>query len=240
MAEYKILHIYSDLLDLYGDYTNVTSVRRALEQMGHSCCVHTVQLGEEIRPAGYDLVYIGHGKAKNLAAAAPHFQQYAGAVTEAVEQGVLFLVTGNARLLFGRSFETPDGREEAGIGLFDYHGRETGKVFTGDVLSHPVFREELTCYGFVNRTSHIVGENRFPLFRLIKGPGDSDAAGGTEGTLYKNFFGTWQMGPLLARNPELLRELLRRMTGDEYREVDLALQERALAITLAEFGDLSK
>ena len=30
------------------------------------------------------------------------------------------------------------------------------------------------------------------------------------------------------------------MTGDEYREVDLALQERALAITLAEFGDLSK
>ena len=70
--------------------------------------------------------------------------------------------------------------------------------------------------------------------------GDSDAAGGTEGTLYKNFFGTWQMGPLLARNPELLRELLRRMTGDEYREVDLALQERALAITLAEFGDLSK
>ena len=36
MAEYKILHIYSDLLDLYGDYTNVTSVRRALEQMGHS------------------------------------------------------------------------------------------------------------------------------------------------------------------------------------------------------------
>lgn len=240
MAEYKILHLYSDLLDLYGDYTNVTALRRGLEQMGHSCAVHTVQLGEPIAPAGYDLVYIGHGKAKNLAAAAPHFRQYADAVTQAVEQGGLFLVTGNARLLFGRSFETPDGREEAGIGLFDYHGRETGRVFTGDVLSHPVFEPGLYCYGFVNRTAHIIGENRFPLFRVVKGPGDSDAAGDTEGTLYKNFFGSWQMGPLLVRNPGLLRELLRRITGENYREIDLALQERALAITLAEFGDLAR
>lgn len=26
MKELKILHLYSDLLDLYGDYTNVTAV----------------------------------------------------------------------------------------------------------------------------------------------------------------------------------------------------------------------
>ena len=238
MAEYKILHIYSDLLDLYGDYTNVTAVRRALEQMGHSCSVVTAQLGEEIAPAGYDLVYIGHGKPKNLAAAAGHFRQYAAAVTAAVEGGGVFFITGNARLLFGKTFETPDGREEQGIGLFDYHGRETGKVFTGDVVSRPMFDEQIVCYGFINRTAHIIGENRYPLFRVLKGPGDNEGTGETEGTLYKNLFATWQMGPLLPRNPELLRELLRRITGENYAEIDLSLQERALAITLAEFKNL--
>ena len=75
MRELKILHLYSDLLDLYGDYTNVTAVRRAAAQLGYESAVTEVQLGEPIDPAGYDLIYIGHGKARNLAAAAPHFRQ---------------------------------------------------------------------------------------------------------------------------------------------------------------------
>ena len=189
MKELKILHLYSDLLDLYGDYTNVTAVRRAAAQLGYESAVTEVQLGEPIDPAGYDFIYIGHGKARNLAAAAPHFRQYADAITAAVENGTVFLVTGNARFLFGGSFQTPDG-EETGIGLFPYHGIETGKVFTGDVVSRPVFDESVRCYGFVNRTSHLTGENPYPLFKVLRGPGDGETPNGTEGTL-----------------PELLRHL---------------------------------
>ena len=96
MKELKILHLYSDLLDLYGDYTNVTAVRRAAAQLGYESAVTEVQLGEPIDPAGYDFIYIGHGKARNLAAAAPHFRQYVDAITAAVENGTVFLVTGNA------------------------------------------------------------------------------------------------------------------------------------------------
>lgn len=91
MKELKILHLYSDLLDLYGDYTNVTAVRRAAAQLGYESAVTEVQLGEPIDPTGYDFIYIGHGKARNLAAAAPHFRQYADAITAAVENGTVFL-----------------------------------------------------------------------------------------------------------------------------------------------------
>ena len=128
MKELKILHLYSDLLDLYGDYINVTAVRRAAAQLGYESAVTEVQLGEPIDPAGYDFIYIGHGKARNLAAAAPHFRQYADAITAAVENGTVFLVTGNARFLFGGSFQTPDG-EETGIGLFPYHGTDRQGVY---------------------------------------------------------------------------------------------------------------
>lgn len=48
MKELKILHLYSDLLDLYGDYTNVTAVRRAAAQLGYESAVTEVQLGEPI------------------------------------------------------------------------------------------------------------------------------------------------------------------------------------------------
>ena len=52
MKELKILHLYSDLLDLYGDYTNVTAVRRAAAQLGYESAVTEVQLGEPIDPSG--------------------------------------------------------------------------------------------------------------------------------------------------------------------------------------------
>ena len=235
MKEYKILHLYSDTLDLYGDAFNVTCIQNHVLEMGLSCRVLTANLGEEFDPMAADLIYMGHGKARNLAAVAPHFLSKGDRVKEAVEAGKLFLITGDARLLFGRSFGTFDGREQAGIGLFDYTAVETGQVFTGDVVARAAFDPSLITYGFINRTSYLVGKNQHPLFQVIQGPGDGDHPDSMEGTLYKNFFGTWQMGPILPRNPGLLREILRRLVGDDFRDYDDALERKALALTLKEF-----
>lgn len=43
------------------------------------------------------------------------------------------------------------------------------------------------------------------------------------------------MGPMLARNPSMLRELLHRLLGEDYRECDMRLEEKALALVTAEF-----
>ena len=50
-----------------------------------------------------------------------------------------------------------------------------------------------------------------------------------------NYFGTWALGPVLAKNPPLLREILRRVTGEDGGKCDMALMEKALALTLQEF-----
>lgn len=240
MASYRILHIYSDILDLYGDYANITMVAQCLHRLGHDCSIDTLQLNDPIDTTGYDLVYMGHGKARNLAAVAPHFYQYGDHIRSQIEAGQVFFVTGNARLLFGETFELYNGEITDGIGLFHYHGRETGRVFTSDVVAHPSFDPGITTYGFINRTAHIVGESEYPLFHLLRGHGDNDRNTAVEGNLYKNYLGTWQMGPLLVRNPALLRDLLHRIMGSEPAELDLSLQEEALARTLREFGSLEK
>jgi len=238
MKEYKILHLYSDTLDLYGDYFNLKCIERHISQMGLECRICTLQIDDELSADGYDMIYIGHGKARNLAAVSEHFVKYGESFRNAIEDGKLFLVTGNARLLFGRSFESIDGKRLEGIGAFDYVGAEGGKVFTSDVVSSPVFAPDERCYGFINRTQHIEGENPYPLFRLISGAGDGKEGNAAfEGTLYKNFFGTWQMGPLLPRNPLLLKELLRRLLGDDFRDFDTSLEQKALDCTLAEFSE---
>ena len=76
MKHIRILHLYSNALDLYGDYKNLTVLQRRIAETGNTSDITEINLDEVIDPTGYDFVYIGHGKARNLAAVAPHFVQY--------------------------------------------------------------------------------------------------------------------------------------------------------------------
>ncbi len=232
----NILWLYDDLLDLYGDSGNLLILCNRLKKMGLEPRVSRLSLGDTLDFNLYDLIYIGPGKAKNLAKASEHLAPYAGRMKEAVESGRVFFVTGNARLLFGKNFIGWDGNTYPGVGLFDYTGRETGNVFISDVVASPVFAPDTPGYGFINRTAHIDGNNGDWLFTLRSGAGDNETETEHEGNLLHNFFGTWQLGPVLVKNPHLLCEVLRRVAGDQYREPDNALEQKALDLTLEEFG----
>lgn len=235
MSDVNILWLYDDLLDLYGDSGNLTILCSRLTEMGLEPKVSRLSLGDQLDFTLYDMVYIGPGKAKNLAKASEHFCCYSQQVRQAVERGAVFLVTGNARLLFGQSFTGFDGASYSGIGLFPYTGRETGNVFISDVVGSPVFLPDVRGYGFINRTAHIDGNAENFLFTLRAGAGDNETETAGEGSLYQNFFATWQLGPVLVKNPHLLNELLRRLAGESYCEPDNTLEQKALDLTLAEF-----
>ena len=235
MKNIKILHLYSKALDLYGDYKNISVLCDRIRETGNEVTVTAVELFEDISFDGYDMVYIGHGKIKNLSAVAEHFAAFGDAAKAAIEGGQLWFVTGNARELFGKSFTDHKGETVAGIGLFDYTGVETGKVFVSDMMAHPTFDPAQSVYGFANRTAFLEGENEYPLFEVVTGFCDGQAQTGKEGTLYKNFFATWSMGPALVRNPALMCEILKRLLGEDYKECDYTLEEKALELVLAEF-----
>jgi len=235
MRTIRTLHLYRDLLDLNGDGKNVTALRRRILESENDCRIDYMGLEDELDITEYDLIYIGHGKTKNLAAAAAHFTKYGEHIKEQIENGKTFFVTGNGRELFGKSFTDTCGSTLPGIGLFDYVGVEKNEVFVSDMIGHPIFDENEMIYVFGNRTAYLEGENKHPLIKVVEGFGDNQKPDGFEGTLYKNFFGTWGVGPVLARNPALMREVLKRCLGDDYIEGDYSLEERALALVLEEF-----
>ena len=232
----KILHLYAEAMDLYGDKKNLEVLCQRIRESGNEVEVNTCDIWDEMVLDGYDLVYMGHGKARNLAAMAPHFRKYAETIKEHIENGQLWFVTGNARELLGKDFSTVSGEKVEGIGLFEYSGVETNKVFVADMIGKAAFDESLTCYGFANRTAYLTypNGNQHPLFKDAKGFGDGEKEDGCEGTLYKNFFATWAMGPVLVRNPGLMKELLRRL-GIALASCDFSLEEKALELVLAEF-----
>lgn len=237
----NILHLYAEAMDLYGDYKNLSVLCQRIAESGNEYAVTTCEIWDELDLSGYDFVYVGHGKARNLAAVSHHFVKYADAIKQSIENGQLWLVTGNARELFGRDFTTVDSQTLPGIGLFDYSGVETNKVFVSDLWGKAAFGGTPACYGFANRTAylHHPNGNAYPLFTEARGFGDGEKADGTEGTLYKNFFATWSMGPALVRNPPLMKEILHRL-GIDPNTCDFSLEEQALELVLQEMEHSKK
>lgn len=109
MSKVNILWMYDDLLDLYGDWGNLLAVTKGLDAMGISWEIDHKSLGDQPDFSRYQMVYIGPGKARNLAEAAKDLAGKKQAVLDAVESGVVFLATGNSRLLFGKALLMPEG-----------------------------------------------------------------------------------------------------------------------------------
>lgn len=233
----SILWLYEDLLDLYGDRGNITAILYQLRHLEVDFELDKKSIYDEIDFSKYDFVYLGPGKDKNVIRASEHILKYKDDVKSAVENGTVFFVTGNAQLLFGKEIEDADGKVFPACEVFDYKGKITGDVFINDFVGTPVFNEEIISYGFINRTSYIVGDILTPLFKVKY---SQKNIGECEGILYNNYFSTWALGPVLAKNPDLLKEVLCRILGASFVEIDDSLQKIALQKTLGEFEEVLK
>ena len=70
--EVKILHIYPDLMSLYGSYANLSVLRRYLEALGCTVTVDALRPGET--PAsltGYDFLFLGAGTERAVISQVP-------------------------------------------------------------------------------------------------------------------------------------------------------------------------
>lgn len=232
--EITALWLYDDLLDLYGDHGNLLALKYWFSKLGVELSIINKSIGDEVDFDLADLVYIGPGKFKNLCAAAQDILRHKNKIMSAIDEGKCFLITGNARLLLGQSFTGPDGKCYEGLGIFSYKATETGNVSICDVVADTAFAQPKKSYGFINRTSYISGNTGDPMFNVVKGYGDEDHHESTEGNVKNNLFSTWLLGPVLAKNPHIALELMKRMLCEDNISVDMQTAQYALELTLSD------
>ena len=143
---------------------------------------------------------------------------------ELVEQDVVFLCTGNALELFGEAIFKEDGSRIPCLGLFPLTAQRDmmhrhNSVFLGSFEGKAVmgFKSQFT---FATPLSQQIA-----LFPVEKGVGLNKKCP-FEGVRYRNFFGTYLLGPLLINNPHFTRFLLDRLGA---RSAPLALEEQVQA-----------
>ena len=196
----RIIHLFADLCNLYGDYGNVCALKRSLENKGQNVEIEYQSIDDEIDVSGADFVFIGSATERNQKVALEYLQSYKDNIKTALDNGTVILATGNSFEIFGQSVTDCDGIKHEGLSFFPYETVEGKERIVTD--SHCT---TLLCggdiIGFVNKASLTTGATS-PLFDVKQGSGNSKDDN-KEGVHYGNFYGTHLIGPVLIRNPQL-------------------------------------
>lgn len=202
----KVAHLYYDLMNLYGESGNVKALKMQLEGQGIKTTIKFLTIDDDLNFKDYDIVYIGSGTENNQKIVLNHLLKYKKDIEGAIEKGVHFICTGNALELFGNVIEDVNNKKYTALGMFDFDVKQEEVRMVDEVL----FKTDLInkyILGFQNQSGHIKSDI-LNLFDVVKGIG-SYIGSKKEGIHYKNFYGTYVIGPILVRNPELLKYLVK-------------------------------
>lgn len=202
----KVAHLYYDLMNLYGESGNVKALKMQLEGQGIKTTIKFLTIDDDLNFKDYDIVYIGSGTENNQKIVLNHLLKYKKDIENAIEKGVHFICTGNALELFGNVIEDVNNKKYTALGMFEFDVKQEEVRMVDEVL----FKTDLInkyILGFQNQSGHIKSDI-LNLFDVVKGIG-SYIGSKKEGIHYKNFYGTYVIGPILVRNPELLKYLVK-------------------------------
>ncbi|MBV9578949.1 MAG: glutamine amidotransferase [Chloroflexi bacterium] len=220
VAPLRLVHLYPDLMSVYGDRGNVLALVRRAEWRGIRIEVRELSLGNTLDPTDVDLIFFGGGQDQEQAVVSPDFlQQKGAAVCEAVEAGAALLSVCGGYQLLGSSYTTVDGHELQGAGLFQVRSVPGPRRHIGNVLIETrTDGERRTLVGFENHSGRTyLAPGMQPLGRALVGAGNN-GEDGTEGSVYRGAIGCYLHGSLLPKNPwladRLLRDALRHRHGE--------------------------
>ncbi len=209
-----ILHLFPDLLNLYGDKGNLAALCKRLSWRGIEATVTTVtQDSKELSFDNVDIIFLGGGSDREQMTVAELLMPYKQALKDYVEQGGILLGFCGGFELLGTSWWAGDTQTD-GLGILDIHAEYGEKRFIGDVVLTSDLTEHPIC-GFENHPGRMQIGTYAPLGKVIAGNGN-DGINGLEGVLYKNVFATYLHGPLLPKNPELCDSILTRALTQKY------------------------
>ncbi|MDO5732520.1 MAG: glutamine amidotransferase [Eubacteriales bacterium] len=211
--ELKLLHLYPDLLNLYGDFGNILAFLKRGKVHGIEISYHSLHLGEQKDLSSYDLFFMGGGQDREQEALFRDVLSRRSQFERLLQGGWPFLAICGAYQLLGKRFITAEGQCIEGLGLLDVDTRAGEKRLIGDSLYCADFLAERgpdaeLLYGFENHSGRsYLGANATALAKCLYAYGNN-GEDDYEGCRAGNFIATYSHGPFLPKNPAMTDYLL--------------------------------
>ena len=208
-------YLYNDLLNLYGDEGNIKALKYHLEEQGVNVEIKYMTVGDK-KDFNVDFLYIGSGTENNILVALEDLKQDKDKLKEYLDSNKPLLATGNSVELFGNYLII--NKKIKALGLIDYVCMHQERIVKDVKVKTNLVDESII--GFENHSGKNISSND-DIFN--------------EGS----FYGSYIIGPILVRNPELCSLFVHRLIdskekdfvyGDEDYEFEKEAYKKAVKI----------
>ena len=232
----NIVHLFPELMSLYGEYANLAILRRRLEAMGAEVSITAVGCDDTPEFSDADMIYMGAGTERSLQFALRRLLPHADKLKAAAARGAVVLFTGNAMTALGASVTDAEGLCHEALGLADFTTVESEKRIGADVIAAPALWQE-NAVGFMNKCSVTKGITT-PLFSSLSLGFGNEREGDGEGYVSGNVFATHITGPVLVKNPAFTDLIIHRLFAAKGETCEtlsrLPHEQEAYEVTLKE------
>lgn len=243
-------HLYSWMMNTYGDDGNIICLKKRCEWRGIEFEVKTIPLMYDIKKQEFDLYFFGGGQdqaqtiiARDLVQNHKGFQ-----FTKDIEKGVPLLSICGGYQLLGEYYQPFEGEKLEGVGVFPAYTVTSNERMIGNlVVECPISNVQFQMsnnllVGFENHSGKTyLKAGAKPLGRVIKGFGNN-GEDKMEGCIYKNAIGCYMHGSLLPKNPQLADWLIEKALEVKYGKkielepLDDTFENQAHDFAVSKFG----
>lgn len=219
----NIAHLYPKLLNIYGDWGNILTVKKRCEWRNIDVNIDAIDLNDSIDIKKYDFYFIGGGQDKQQTAVSKELQKHKASLQDAADENAVFLAICGGYQLLGHYYQPHNAEKLPGISLLDAYTEAGNKRFIGNVTAYCDYVKPDTLVGFENHSglTYLQGDT-IPMAYVTIGSGNN-GKDKTEGARYKNVFGTYLHGSFLPKNPHFADYLISLALHKRYKEeIDLS------------------
>lgn len=203
----RIIHLYPDYLNIYGDLGNVICLKKRAEWRKIDCQIINVSLKDDLDIKPTDIIFIGGGQDKGQLLVADDLQTKATKLKQAIlKNNVPLLTICGGYQLFGNYFVTADNIKLNGIGVFNMVTHASTQRMIGNLAVRS--KKFGLLVGFENHSGQTyLDDPSEALGEVIKGFGNN-SRDQIEGIFVNNAIGTYMHGSFLPKNPVVADFLL--------------------------------
>lgn len=219
--ELKVLCLYPNIMDLYGDNGNLEILKYRLKMRDIEMSLDSYTLGDpNLDLSDYDLVFMGGGSDKEQKLVAKDLVKYKDKINHSIKSGTFYLLICGAYQLFGKYYKDSEDNLIEGLGILDYYTlsstNKRERCIGNIILETDILGNSTKIVGFENHGGQTQNVDK-PFAKVLYGNGNTFKCE-YEGYFNNNILGTYLHGPLLSKNPELADFIIKKCLEKKYNK----------------------